>query len=284
MDDLKDQLSYQPVKERIKPIYGKHQEIFPPKIDNWFAISPAQNQQLQDYIQQVYVASHNKNEAGLNPKEKATLDKHLQVMHAYYDVLWQYPGFKEYFEKQGINREFFTALVNIHDFSRYIFNGSYPLRYTDCVSDGLIGKLFPTFPKQHLHSIGWLTGEEPAPSSTIVDSLTPVEQVSGLVLKAIDTLGKIEPEGNLRNPTDFFAKGKGYDKWLEYQKQMGRFPFPVLLPSPTGRVRHLVTADEYAEKDKELTELGLKMLTKLTGEKDQSQIVKKASEQICKKS
>jgi len=282
MDDNKDTLSFASVKERLKPIYGKDQEVLPPNVGNWFKITLEQNQQLKDYIQQVYAASHDKNAAGLNPKEKITLDEHLKVMHCYYDAMWQYPSFQEYFTKNGVNREFFTALVQLHDFSRYLFNGSYPLRYTDCVSDGLIGKLFPTFPREYLHSIGWLTGEKPAPSPEILQNLQPVDQVCGLVLKAVDTLGKIEPDQSLRNPADFFAPHRGYDKWLDYQKQMGRFPFPVLLPSPTGRVRHEVTADEYAKKDKELTMFGIQAISKLTAQPNFSQIQTKASELLLK--
>lgn len=271
-----------PVKERVKTVCGKEKQLEPPVINNWLQVTSQETELLENYIQQAYNLSHQQNQSGLNPQEKETLDQHLNVMHRYYDVMWQYPSFKEYFTNNGISRGFFTTLVQLHDFSRYLFNGSYPLRYTDCVSDGLIGKLFPTFPKEYLHPIDWLTGEKPAPSPEILQNLQPVDQVCGLVLKAVDTLGKIEPDQTLRNPTDFFATHKGYDKWLNYQKQMGRFPFPVLLPSPTRRVRHEVTAEEYAEKDRELTMLGLRTISKLTAQPDFSQIQKKISELLLK--
>lgn len=267
MNENKDnKTDYRAVRERLKPIVGQEQKLQPPEIKEWFQITPAEVKDLKKYVEQVYQTTKNQNSVGLNDEEKKTLDQHLEIMNQYFQVLWQYPDFRNYFNKHGISQEFHAALVQLHDFSRYLFNGQFPLRYTDCVSDGLVGRLFPEFPRAFLHSIAWLTGEKEPPNVEILENLPQnPAQVCGLVLKAVDTLGKIEPDRKLRNPSDFFAPNNGYGRWLSDQEAKGRFPFPVLIPSPNGRIRREVKAADYAQKDQWLTNLGIKAIEQLTG-------------------
>lgn len=269
---------YDLVRERLAVVYKRGEVVIkPPNIGDWFNISKDDLKGLKEYLDEVYQSTTSINNAGLNPDEKASLDQHLEIMNKYFEVLWRYDGFKDFCEKNNISLEFLKSLVLLHDFSRFIFNGSFPLRYTDCVSDGLIGRIFPNFPKEFLHSIGWITGEKEAPNEKNFDSL--LSQIIGLVLKAVDTLSKIEPGEALRDPEIFFAKGGGYDRWLQFQIDRDRFPFTVMVGKGGNRVKKVVTAQEYAEKDKELTIMGIRIIEGLCGV-DFSKIREQVSQKI----
>lgn len=202
--------------------------------------------------------------------DKKSLFEHLEIMEDYFEELMKYHDFSDLatriFPKK--TEDYLRLLVYLHDFSRFIFNGPLPLVYVDWVSGGLLkkrvlDKMFPNNPElvtkilNCFHSIDWITGKKHLPEN---DNELTDEQKMGLILKAIDTLGKKEKNGNLRDPDIFFAQEGGYNQWLKFQIDNHRFPLKI---GPN----QFIDAQTYAKNDIALTRRGIALIERLTNEK-----------------
>lgn len=201
----------------------------------------------------------------LNPDHRFAT--HIEIMTEYYKKLWESPTFREM--ANGHSFEFFAACVIMHDYGRNIFNGPFPLTYIDGVSDGILNKNFPTFPRDYMHTIGWITGVKPMPNED-----SPISDKFALMLKAIDTLGKIDAStGHLMDPETFFAEDGAYNRWVALQVKNERIPFDVFITTESiekgksinKRKRKSVTPEEYAYNDRTATLLGVKWIEQATG-------------------
>lgn len=201
---------------------------------------------------------------------KESLFDHLKIMENYFEVLMNYPDFLDLAKRVFPEKtyDFLLLLVYLHDYSRFIFNGPLPLTYVDWVSGGLLRKIvlnqmFPNNPEitqkilNCFHSIDWIIGKKTLPQNN--NELTD-EQKLGLVLKVIDTLGKREKSGQLRDPNEFFSENGGYSRWLDFQIKNQRFPLKI---GPN----QFIDAQTYAENDIALTKRGIRLIEDLTKEK-----------------
>ena len=154
------------------------------------------------------------------------------------------------------------ALVLLHDYGRFVFNGPFPLLYVDGVSDGILRINFPDFPRDFLHSIKWITSEESAPDiedgQILPLSAISVSQQIGLMLKTIDTVGKLDSNGALIRLEEFFTETGMYKKWVAMQVENDRLPFHT-------RGNRVVTTEQYALNDQRLTESGARLFKEITG-------------------
>jgi hypothetical protein len=236
-----------------------------PQVKDWKHITEAELQELETYLHETRKTTStigDSEDALAKLNVDSGFSTHLQVMTAYVEVLSRSPGFAKFLQDQNISPTFMKALVLVHDFGRSIFNGPLPLTYVDGVSDGLLRKKIPHFPTKYLHSIKWITRETQLPEND--DELKP-HQVIGLILKAIDTLGKLDPEGGLMDPTFFFSENGPYAKWVEKQVANHRFPFQVIDTRRTFTGGRKITAEEYAQQDQALTLRGMELTEAVTG-------------------
>lgn len=252
----------QSARERIIQTI-KSQEVFTPE-NGWFQISDEELDALWRYLK----LTRNRLSRVGNPHVFRELNanrsffKHLQVMNTYIDTLCDIPQFAAFLNANGITKNFLHALVMMHDYGRFIFNGPFPLLYVDGVSDGILKANFPTFPRNFMHSIKWITNSETAPDledgqHKLIYKLSLNEQI-GLLLKTIDTLGKYGTDGHVLKIEEFFAVGGKYQQWIAIQKTNRRLPFYT-----DGHT--LIQADTYAENDERLTRSGADVITQLTG-------------------
>jgi hypothetical protein len=258
---------YRSVKDRTQSMIDDVQRPIPPPVDDWKHISDSELQALDAFLEATRettsrLGEHHGPEVLSNLNVDSRFETHLDVMSAYVDVLARTPFFVTFLREQGISPSFMKALVKLHDFGRSVFNGPLPLKYIDGVSDGILRKILPDFPTQYLHSIKWITGEIILPESD--DELSPHQQI-GLILKAIDTLGKLDPAGKLMDPDVFFSENGPYAKWAEEQKLKQRFPFVVVNVKRRFKGQREITAEAYAEQDKALTIRGMRIAETLTG-------------------
>lgn len=242
---------------------AKALEISPPQ---FFSFAEIDLQRVLQYLELIFSNSY---KIGGFSSNKEFLFDHLEVMRIYFEVLMSYPSFADLVKKNFPEKteDFLNLLIYLHDFSRFIFSGPFPLTYGDWVSEGLLRKIvlrnmFPNNPEivekilRCLHSIDWIIGKKNLPENN--NDLSD-EQKLGLILKAIDTLGKREENGRLRDPDEFFSQNGGYFKWLRFQIEERRFPLKI---GPN----QFIDAEAYAERDIALTQRGIYLIEKLTGE------------------
>lgn len=250
---------YDLIRSQIK----KALEINPPQFSSFASID---FQHVLQYLTRIFL---NSSEIGSFSSNKESLFNHLEVMRVYFEVLMSYSTFADLVKKifPEKTEEFLNLLIYLHDFSRFIFSGPFPLTYGDWVSEGLLRKIvlrnmFPNNPEivekilRCLHSIDWIIGKKNLPENN--DDLSD-EQKLGLILKAIDTLGKREENGRLRDPDEFFSQNGGYFKWLMLQIENRRFPLKI---GPN----QFIDAEAYAERDIALTQRGIYLIEELTDE------------------
>jgi hypothetical protein len=224
--------------------------------------------QMKDYLKEVA------GRCNLNEQYVEGLLDHCLVMEGYFRALLRYKGVSDFVKGvAGVATEdeagkFLEILVYLHDFGRFFFHGgSLPLTENDHLSSQLLDQALPQIfsdqqlankVKQSLHSIDWITGEQPLPDD---DKQLTAEQKMGLILKAVDTLGKMSlnqrGDFELRHPEIFFGGDDGYHQWLQYQIENKRFPLSV-----NGRE---ITAEEYAKKDIQLTMRGIGIMSDVCG-------------------
>lgn len=240
-------------------------EIKPPSFSNFASFD---KYQMIGYLKEV--AGRN----NLNEQYVEGLLDHCLVMEGYFRALLRYKGFSDFvMSVAGVATKdeaskFIQVLVYTHDFGRFFFHGgSLPLTENDHRSSQLLDQTLPQIfsdqqlankVKQSLHSIDWITGEQPLPDN---DKQLTDEQKIGLILKAVDTLGKMSlnqhRDFELRHPEIFFGGDDGYHQWLQYQIENKRFPLSV-----NGRE---ITAEEYAKKDIQLTMRGISIMSDVCG-------------------
>jgi hypothetical protein len=224
--------------------------------------------QMKDYLKEV--AGRN----NLNERYVEGLLDHCLVMEGYFRALLRYSGFRDFVKRVvGVltldeASKFLQVLVYLHDFGRFFFHGgSLPLTENDHLSSQLLDQALPQIfsdqqlankVKQSFHSIDWITGEQPLPDD---DKQLTDEQKMGLILKAVDTLGKMSlnqrGDFEIRHPVIFFGEDDGYHQWLKYQIENKRFPLSV-----NDRE---ITAEEYAKKDIQLTMRGIGIMSDVCG-------------------
>jgi hypothetical protein len=172
---------------------------------------------------------------------------HIDRMTELLGKLWQYEKFRKLFP-EGTSFSFLKFLALVHDYSRFIFNGPFPLVYVDWVGDALVEKrFFPGIPfEKYLHSIRDVTGEKNPPD----ERTTPLPYI----FKALDSLGKPG-----RDPEKFL--NYDYDKWLQKQIELGRFPIRV---RKDGKIVE-ISANEYKENDIGMIRKGLRLIEEIVG-------------------
>lgn len=254
------------VQQMIRPILRQEVKGRVPVVVDWLQITTEELERIDAFIDDLAQLTSGQS-ASSGPDQRpngkdsqgGSLRQHLTIMKTCVDVLWETKGFKEL--APGMTKEFFYALIDVHDLSRNFFNGTLPLRYVDGVSEGLLKKFFPKFPRVFLHTIQWMTGEKSLPDST--EQLTPANQIA-LMLKAIDTQSKLY-DGQLPSPATFFSEGGPYSRWLTLQETLGRFPFAILRWEDDHRVREEVSSASYAQRDQEYTMRGHRLIEHVTG-------------------
>jgi hypothetical protein len=268
---MKTELKYYDiVRARVKPVLEYPNNLRAPLIttkEEWFSLKDEQTADLKSYMQAVRKHTSSIPE-GISQEDKqlmnanSALDLHVDIVSCYLQKLPQCPAFQQQYPT--INQNFMKALAYMHDFSRNIFNGPFPLTYVDQVSDGLTRTVFPTFPKEYMHTIDWMTGRKNPPQ---MQYKSP-DQVA-IMLKALDTLGKIDQNGRLLDPDDFFAENGPYEKWKQRQIDLKRFPLKIVHRSDSLREQNYpridVDIETYVERDKYLTYLGVGLLEEFTG-------------------
>lgn len=203
-----------------------------------------------------------------NPEELATLNpdakfpEHIAIMDSVWHQVWQSEKFRTFAEKEQLSKGFLLALDHLHDFGRLVFNGTLPLLYIDKVSGSIFTVIFPNFPSDYFHSILWISGEKHLPDK---DEELSTPQIIGLMLKAVDTLGKRGADGKIHTPDALFGEGGAYNKWLDRQKESGRLPFSVLISEAGKRRRDQISPEVYAARDKALTLRGVQLLEQISG-------------------
>lgn len=244
--------------------YSVLSELRPPIVQKWVHITDEELAEVSKFIKRTQEVTAPIGSDALRAKLNADdrFFQHLNVMLAYIDVLCESEQFQEFLKAANIHPNFLRALVLLHDYGRCVFNGPLPLKFVDNVSGALLYKVLPSFPQEYLHTIKWITEEEPFPDmkdgkELEVDSIS-LEYLIGFILKAVDTLGKIDPQGNLIDINTFFDDNGLYDSWLQKQKANSRLPFNV-----TASVN--VTPDQYAANDRRLTEKGAQVIESKTG-------------------
>jgi hypothetical protein len=274
---------YDIVRERVKHVINSPEAPTGPEFSDWTQIGAPQLQQVEDFLGQTHQATLSiGSERGEEVLRPINIDKrfitHLNVMKSYIEALVKIPDFKNFLSEQNITPEFLMALVLLHDYGRVVFNGPFSLTYVDSVSDAVLREVIPSFPTRYLHSMKWITGEVVLPEND--DELT-TEQKIGLVLKALDTLGKLDANASdqLIDPETFFSEEGAHRRWSNAQLDNVRFPFKVFKytrailegESEEGkseskrRTRIDVEAEAYTTRDRELTLRGIKMTEKLIG-------------------
>ncbi|MBI2051387.1 hypothetical protein HYT33_01360 [Candidatus Roizmanbacteria bacterium] len=216
-------------------------EIPRPEILDWHHMSDRKYQALTQFLEDVYRETSSIGPANQSVADFESLATHIRMMQNNVLEVWKKEPFRALFPK-GTNRNFIKSMCDIHDFSKLWLDGSFDLRYVDFVSEETIATLFPTCPTQYLHTIRWMTGEEESPD--LFENPIPY------VFKALDTISKPG-----RDPDMMFNPGEAHDGWLRRQKESGRFP---LVFNYGGHVK-VVTAEEYAERDKRFTLIGLEL-------------------------
>ncbi|MBP9700043.1 hypothetical protein KBD71_02055 [Candidatus Woesebacteria bacterium] len=191
---------------------------------------------------------------------------HLQIMDSIWGTVYQHsPLFREYLAQQGISYCFLLALDHTHDYGRNFANARFRLSAVDSISSVLLKNRFAHFPMAYLHSIQWITGLETLPEDDA--ALTTAQRV-GLMLKAVDTLGKQDAEGNYLDPDTLFAPEGAYSRWVAKQIENSRLPFDVIQRNPndsSDRRRITITPERYAMMDEKLTRRGVRLLEETTG-------------------
>lgn len=258
------------VRERTRMVLHDipHPAILPRDFANWETMNAAHLNELTTYLHEIKSRTASikgdLRESKLQElNANGGFQDHLEIMATYMDVLYENPQFREY--TKGLSREFLQSLVLLHDFSRYFINGPFPLRYVEGISKSF-GKIYPHYPQQYLHSIDWITGQEPAPATNF-DISNPRNRPAAiaLTLKVIDTLGKVNLDGSIREPNSFFAPHGDFERWVDMQTHKGRMPFNVMIPDERTRIKTEITADYYRERDRALVYQGIKVIKEITG-------------------
>lgn len=245
----KEMQVYDEVKLRVKRSRDFFREKGIGDFD-YYQITEDQYQSLKNGLISLSQQFINENlNSKLNPDLNGLL-KHLDCMNEVFQWLWNFPQFKEILPEQSRdNFNFIRFLVLAHDLERFIFNGPFPITYIDQVGDALNAKVF--FPDfyfdKYLHSIDYITGRKQIPNTQ--DNPLP------FIFKVVDSLAKPG-----RDPEKFLSSE--YDQWLEKQVQMKRFPIRVR--QYDGQFKDL-QAEDYREKDLNLINTGLDIMTKITG-------------------
>lgn len=255
---------------RLKAVSEIKKEVRPPEIENYLQMTDDELERLWLYLQDIYkrlsISGSEEAKAILNV-DKQSFSTHLGIMETFIDVIVQTPGYQKFsteLKQKGlaINRNFLVALALVHDVGRLVFNGQYSLSLTDGLSESILRKILPGFPKVWLHSMNWITEQVTPPDMKDGQYLVPQaiqpEHKVGLLLKTVDTLSKLDPDGHLIRLDTFYESGQSYDRWIERQKQNRRLPM---------RLYNGAVIDEvmYAENDTRLTKSGAAVIEMMTG-------------------
>jgi len=198
---------------------------------------------------------------------RETFAAHLTIMKMYFKELYEYPEFRQLLDGKPL--EFLYMLVDLHDFTRYVINGEYPLDYTERVSDAVEQRIMTEmFGKEvakdfipYFHTFRWMIGEVEPPNP---DTASNPEKIA-LILKLIDVVSK-GSDGKLIDPDTIFNKGMSHDRWIDYQTEKKRFPLKAFARDKK-HVRTIweISADEYKKRDRDITNSGRYLTEKLTG-------------------
>lgn len=270
VQQIRQHLHLDELLTRLQAVSEIKKAIRPPEIENWLQITDAELERLWLFLQLVYRklsdSGSEEAKAALNV-DKDSFSTHLGIMETFIDVIVQTPGFKEFSaeleqKKLAINRNFLVALALVHDVGRLVFNGQYSLSLTDGLSEVILRKILPKFPKVWLHSMNWITEQVTPPDMKDGQYLEPQaiqpEHKVGLLLKTVDTLSKLDPQGKLIRLNTFYEPNQAYERWIEKQKQNRRLPM---------RLHNGVAIDAvtYAENDTRLTKSGAAVIEIITG-------------------
>ncbi|MGB9883524.1 MAG: hypothetical protein ACPLRN_03370 [Microgenomates group bacterium] len=250
MNNLEQGRNYDEVRSRIKDFYNSFQAqnfVFPEK---YWQMDEGLYQKIKEFsIHESRKLSDQYKNSLLSPilDGDQGLIAHIDCMTSIFEKLWEFDNFRKLFP-EGTTFSFVKFLVLAHDYSRFIFNGHFPITYVDWVGDALNERRF--FPEvnfdPYLHSIRYITGEKDMPD--------PGKYPLIYIFKAVDSLGK-----RGRNPEDFF--GPSYDQWLQKQIESGRFPIRV---RKDGKIIE-ISAQEYKKNDQFMIKKGLEIINKITG-------------------
>ena len=243
-------LNYNEVKERVR-IFSEGFEDTGFKLpENYCQMTDEEYDKIRDFtLSKSKELAKTYPDSSLNPNldGEQGLIAHIDWMTKLLERLWQYDKFRSLFPK-GTNFAFLKFLALVHDYSRFIFNGPFPLTYVDWVGDALVERrFFPGIPfDRYLHSIRYITGEKEPPD--------PQENPLPYIFKALDSLGKPG-----RDPEKFL--NEDYDQWLKRQVELGRFPIKVRRHGKIVKV----TALEYKERDIGMIREGLRVIEDIVG-------------------
>jgi len=242
--------NYDEVRERVKIFSNSFNEAGFKLQEDYWQMRDEDYKNIRDFT-----LSKSKELVESNPHSllNPTLDgnqgliAHIDRMTELLAKLWQYDKFRRLFP-DGTDFAFLKFLALVHDYSRFIFNGPFPLTYVDWVGDALVEKrFFPNIPfEKYLHSIRYITGEKEPPDQ----KKTPLPYI----FKALDSLGKPG-----RDPEKFL--NQDYDQWLQKQIKLGRFPIKV---RKDGKIVE-VEAEEYKERDIGMIKEGLNLIEEIVG-------------------
>jgi len=242
--------NYDEVRERIRDFWGVFGEKnFKIPKDYW-RIGEKDYQEIRDFtINQSRRLAEKYPSSLLNPNldgEQGLL-AHIDRMTELLGKLWHYEEFRNLFP-EGTSFSFLKFLALVHDYSRFIFNGPFPLVYVDWVGDALVEKrFFPGIPfEKYLHSIRYITGEKNPPD----EKTTPLPYI----FKALDSLGKPGRDSEKFLSYDYY-------KWLQKQIELGRFPIRV---RKDGKIVE-ISAQDYKENDIGMIRKGLRLIEEIVG-------------------
>lgn len=194
-----------------------------------------------------------------------SLQTHLLIMDAYFDVLYSYDEFRALLDGKPI--AFMHVLTQLHDSLRFMVNGQYPLQYTEGISHSfgrrilksLIGEEAVKEFEPYSHTMDWITDKSITPD--FITASNP--QKIARIIKSIDTISKLD-EGELADPKTYFDRG--YQIWMEYQRQTGRFPVSIFerRQGETKGSTRIVSLEDYVRRDRQITEEGLAFVEQIT--------------------
>ncbi len=252
--------------------------------------SEQQYTQLREFVFTIPAEVANIGDKSLNPN-LPDLFLHIDIMTGILQTAYDAStDLRSLCQRIGVNRNGLGIISVLHDYSRFIGNGSLPFDYIDVVSHQLLSEDWPGIvtkgvsegnqTTQHindfLHEQHWLYSDDQC--DYLQASNDPLD-IFRLILKAVDSISKLSVYRDGDNisaavvPLEDYLKGR-YQNWILQSRASGKFP----LQGANGLI---VELDDYVSRDELLMRQGYSYFTSLlTGDKGIDHILSELNQRI----